>query len=178
MENVRKDQTVLHWWPMRNVFISASDTGRPSAYNLPFRKDGRLFVLNSSSMRGRTRCVSNMSSFVRSSTNRRGESRRFVRVVRMCVRACAYMITILYYYICGCSVCVRVSVRMCTYVHSNVYPYVCTGASAYVCADATACGRKCVRVCGHESGHVFSGSRMCLRCVCVHAWIYAYIYIY
>ena len=49
------------------------------------------------------------------------------------------------------------------------------GTFPYVCVDATACGRKCVRVCGHESGHVFSGSRMCLRCVCVHAWIYAYM---
>ena len=57
--------------------------------------------------------------------------------VRTCVRACVrmciydyYIITVLYYYICGRSMCVRV----CTYVHAYVY----AGGCAYTDAYATA----------------------------------------
>ena len=41
------------------------------------------------------------------------------------VRACAYMITILYYYICGCSVCVPCVRTYSTYVNSNIHASVC-----------------------------------------------------
>ena len=40
------------------------------------------------------------------------------------------MIIILYYYVCGRSVCMRVCPYVCMYVHSNVNAYVCAGASA------------------------------------------------
>ena len=61
-----------------------------------------------------------------------------VRACGVCVRARIYacIIFILYYYICGCSLCVRVCVRS-TYVglHANVY----------ICIRV--CGRMCVRDC-------------------------------
>ena len=45
---------------------------------------------------------------------------------------------VLYHYIFGRSLCVRVFVRVCigvcTYVHANVHAYVCAGAFAYASA--------------------------------------------
>ena len=69
--------------------------------------------------------------------------------VRACVRARIILLgPILYYYVSGRSVCVRVSVRVCIYVHSNVYAYVCAGESAYMRAGATA------YACAHASARV------------------------
>ena len=59
---------------------------------------------------------------------------------RTCVRVRIYacMIIILFYYECGCRVCVRVWVRVSgrvsTYVHANIYAHVSAGACAYVSA--------------------------------------------
>ena len=58
---------------------------------------------------------------------------RVCAFVCVCARALIYacIIIILYYYICGCSVCVRVwvcvCVRVCAYVYANVYAHVCAG---------------------------------------------------
>ena len=54
----------------------------------------------------------------------------------MCARIIivyACMLIMLYHYICGSGVCVRVCVRACTYEHANVYAYVC----AYACSSAS-----------------------------------------
>ncbi len=64
--------------------------------------------------------------------------------VRACARVRIYacMIIILFYYICGCSVCARVWVRVCgrvcTYVHANIYAHVSAGPCAYACAYVSA----------------------------------------
>ena len=83
------------------------------------------------------------------------------------------MIIILYYYICGRSVCVRVCVRLSTYVHPNVG--LCADACVYASVGALMCvyGRALVYacVCALVSGaaHVFVNAFSCAcgrSCIC------------
>ena len=64
------------------------------------------------------------------------------------------MLIILYYYICGHGVCLRMCVRACTYEHANVHAYV--GAYTHVST----------RVCVFEGAHV-------PVCICIGVCIYA-----
>ena len=111
-----------------------------------------------------------------------------VRVcVHVCVRARIYacIIFILYYYICGRSLCVRVCVRVCMvylYVHANVYMHTCAwahvrtrlhackGAHVCVCVCVIVC--RCLRVWAHANGRLRVRAHSCAReaaqCLCMH----------